>query len=148
MAKKTKIAYEGNATAEYPLRTAGDIGPRDRLPNDPVKIGCIFAAASQIVDEKISKRCKPCSESSSGVQYSYMKKKFQDELTLHSEHYSFVSRVEIEFCILRLENLKLHWTTSNRFSSSRKNPIYTHAWNVCLDRSECTGGLNTHCTSQ
>tara|TARA_B110000444_G_scaffold92233_1_gene87179 strand:+ start:1021 stop:1404 length:384 start_codon:yes stop_codon:yes gene_type:complete len=127
MAKKTKIAYEGNATAEYPLRTAGDIGPRDRLPNDPVKIGCIFAAASQIVDEKISKRCKPCSESSSGVQYSYMKKKFQDELTLHSEHYSFVSRVEIEFCILRLENLKLHWTTSNRFSSSRKNPIYTHA---------------------
>ena len=126
MAKKTKIAYEGNATAEYPLRMAGDIGPRERWPNDPVKIGLIMAKALIIMDKQESKRCKPCSESSSGVQYSYMNKKLHDELSLHSEHYSFPSRKEIEICISRLENWRLH-RNSTRFESSTKNPAYTLA---------------------
>ena len=108
MIRNTRLPYEGNATAEYPLREAGDIGPRDRFPDDPVKIDFIGAEAIQILDKRQSKRCEPCSESSSEVQYNSTKKKFQYELDHYSKNYSFTAKKAIGFCILRLKNWKLH----------------------------------------
>ena len=113
MATKTKIAYEGNATAEYPLREAGGIGPRDRLPNDLVELAVLGIEVIQILERRESVRCKQISDSSTGVQYNSTKKKFEYELDHYSENYSFSSKREIKIIIDRLKLWKLLQTVKN-----------------------------------
>ena len=141
MANKTKIPYEGNATAEYPLREAGGIGPRDRLPNNLVELAVLGIEVIQILERRESVRCKQISDSSSGVQYNSTKKKFEYELEHYSENYSFTSKGEIKIIIDRLKIWKLLQTVKNWSDSSRELPAYTHAWDAGRMGSVCTDPL-------
>ena len=124
---KIALPYEGNATAEEPLRKAGGIGPRDRYPNDPLKIDLINGQALQNLDKRLGKRGGLLSKSSSNVQYHYLKWKFEYELSHHSKHYSYTSRRALEISIKRLKNWKLGQTEKKYLIQAKKHPLYAHA---------------------
>mgnify|MGYP004405540115 CR=1 FL=1 len=127
MMSKTTLPYEGNATAEEPLRKAGGIGPRDNYPNDPLKIDFINGQALQNLDKRQGKRGEPLSESSSNVQYGYLMWKLTYELSHESNHYSFTSRRALEISIERLKNWKLGQTEKKYLIQAKKHPLYAHA---------------------
>ena len=106
MRNKNLLPYEANITAQYPFLEAGNIGRRDRLRDDPGWIGNFANDVYNIISKRQSKRCHPCSDISTDIQVNYALMKFDEEIRLHSEHYSHLSRMELECAKKRIEILK------------------------------------------